>query len=64
MADFRMCLGNDQFHLVLAKNNWFVSKLMVQEVEAVSLLKAIQWAIEMSLEYVYFQLECKIVVDT
>lgn len=56
-------LRNAQGEFVLARTEWSSPMILVHEWEALGLLKAIKWSIDLGLEVVSFELDCKMVVD-
>lgn len=63
MTALGMCLRNDLVEFVMARTKWFSPLDLVHEGEAQGLLQAIKWAIELDLDHVSFELDCKVVVD-
>lgn len=60
---FGMCLHDHMGHFVQARTEWTSPKLCTHEDEALGLLQAICWVIEIGVDSVIFETDSKQVVD-
>lgn len=51
------CFSDEQGTFVLAKTGWYAPLISVQEGEAIALLSAIQWVLDLRLEKVIFEVD-------
>lgn len=59
-----MCIHDARGQLLQARTSWFEPQLAVREGEAIGLLRALQWVVELNLQNVLFELDAKQVVDS
>lgn len=64
VASFGMCLRNDQGAFLGAKTERMCPLVQVHEGEALGVLKALRWAVELGLLNVVFELDSELVVDS
>lgn len=61
---FGMCIRDEHGRVVHARTSWVPMRLDIKEGEAMGLLEAINWALQLNLHNVIFELDGKIVVDS
>lgn len=63
LASFRMCIRDDHGVFVLGRSSWLHQRVPILEGEALGLLHAIEWVIDLEIDRFIFDMECKVVVD-
>lgn len=63
-TSYGLCLRDDEGRFLLAKSGWIDLLLHVEEGEALALLFALRWAGVLELEYIVFEFDSKLMIDS